>query len=300
LNERIYDISADVDFIYNNSFKPFIDDFQNDKVISNINDYSNVSLADKEEFKEINLSSKDFLFSVLDSGDLKSKDCKKADSKLPLKIYCGIFKAGSFHVFDYWNSNPYIGISLNASLYEFLLSYRNIGKSPIENMDGKLKIRAKNEFTERRIKSAISHELSHWIDNAVHDIFRNIVGNETTPEGKNKALKLHKKSHVNTTYFEIQGQIHSIIEYKRSFKEKWDLITWDELFNLLSSLYVIAENIKKENGVSVLKNWFINLFHRMDRENLVGRKMRDQLRNNTVKNILSDILNPNSNYDIVN
>ncbi len=300
LNERIYNISEDVDYIYRNSFESFIDDFQNNKIIDDIYDYNTASIEDRKEFdKNIRLYSSDILLSSIKSTDLKGLDCVKANKIMPIKIYTGIFKAGSYHAYNYWERTPFISISLNYSLYSLMLNSSVIHKSIINSLEGKLNIRASNEFTEERVKSTISHELSHWIDNATHDIFKHIVGNETTPQGKLKALKLNKNKPVNSTYYEIQGQIHSLIEYKKKYGRKWDLITWEELFNFQPSLYVIAEKLLEKNDFTILNNWFLNLYHRMEREDLVGTKMRDQLRKSTIKNILIDILNPTVDYGLV-
>lgn len=300
LNERVYDISEDVDYIYRNSFKSFIDDFQNNKVIVNIQDYSNLSIEDRKEFdRAIRLNSTDIIFSSIESGDLNSLECIKANKIMPIKIYSGIFQYGSYHAYNYWERTPFISISLNIYLYNFLNFKSNLTKDKLNFFSGNKLTRASSEFTEERIKSSISHELSHWIDNATHDIFKHIVGDETTADGKGKALKLNKKADVNSTYFEIQGQIHSLIEYKKKYGSKWNSITWEELFNFQPSFYVIVEKLLKDNDLTILINWFLNLFHRMDREDLIGTKMRDQLRRNTVKNILSNIINPTVDYGIV-
>lgn len=97
LKEALYFIQEDVDTIYSYYFQPIIFNlFSNKEIEKPIFNKKFIDLA-----KELNIISEpdDILLGGLYSDKLKSKGCIEAHSKLPVFIFLGIFKKGSYHQF---------------------------------------------------------------------------------------------------------------------------------------------------------------------------------------------------------
>ena len=262
LEEKLYNISKDVNFIYKQAFETFIKDFKNN-TLKNRDEYE-----DTKSTRSVGWG--DYIFKELHTSQLKSDDCKKANESLSIPIICGVFKDGSFHSFQKDN-NPYIQISLHQDIVNML--YRD-GKDFNKKITGKsIQKRALNELSEGRIKSTIAHELSHWIDNANYDIFDKIVGKAQTPQERKELLKL-KNENVDMTYFEIQGQIHGVSALKTVNKKIWDKITLEDLFEMYTPLANIAIKLHRNYREEVFTIWIKLLVLRLARENLLGDKMR--------------------------
>jgi len=258
LEKRIYNLKKDVDFIYDHAFKEFIQDFHSE-LLKPLEFYGEKSLG------------RDFKFVTFSTKELKAKECKIADSKLSVPIFCGVFDSGNF--FNFSGDKPYIQLSLHSVLVHSIYSNK------IENIKGMKYIisntqlkKAKNEFDEGRIKGSIAHELSHWVDGANYDIFNKIVS-KNTELSRQELLKLKNKS-VDMSYFEIQGQIHGISELKRKYKKQWNDMSLNDLFNLYTSLSSIANTLYKNYGSDVVLIWSRNLIKRLAREGLLGVNMK--------------------------
>ena len=132
----------------------------------------------------------------------------------------------------------------------------------------------KYEITEERIKSAISHELSHCISDS---LYNNHIGRilKRADELNNADIVKMGKKNVNMTYFEIDAQIHAIKELKRKHKMKWDRLLLIDIFEMYTSLYFIASTLYKNYGQDILDIWQKMLLKRMIREKLLGKNMRN-------------------------
>lgn len=268
LTEKTYNVKQDVDYLYNRFFKQLCEDMKNDKLF-NIESYKDDSY---EEAKKISTftSHKDILLGYIHSSELKSIDCIKANESIPVPIFFGIIEEGNHYNFSI-KKQRYIFMGPNSFIANTIIS------SGLQNL---FKIippasekRARNEIEEFRIKASMSHELSHWIDDAYHDIFHKIIGDEnSSPKEIMKRLKLNKKS-VDATYFEIQGQIHGIEQLKNAYKGSWDEITLNKLLDLYPSLHHIALTLYKLDE-DEFKQWSKDLVSRLHRENLLGKNMR--------------------------
>lgn len=268
LEEKLYKISKDTNYIYNKAFKSFVDDF--DK--GNLKDLKEYSINDSNMPLINKYRIKGFVFSIINTSDLKTEESVHADLLLNVPIFCGVFDEGSFHEFNK-KGNPFIQISLD---YRAVMDALKHGKDFYKGYrDKAFQRQIKNVFGEHRVKALISHELSHWIDNANYDVFAKIIGNAKTDEERADALLL-KKENVNMTYFEIQGQIHGIAKLKEFYDlgDIWDTLSLEELLEHDVSLSSIAIDIDKKHGKDVLNIWLRFLVKRMSREGLLGKNMR--------------------------
>jgi hypothetical protein len=259
LNEKLYRIQSDVDLIYDKFFKDLIKEVQKTGKIKEISKYI------KNEVINPDYHFSDICLGTLSSRELISIDGKKANKELEIEIYCGVFKIGSLFSFG----KKYVLISLNNDII-------NMIQSSVYTIDSlssdSLKRRARNELTEQRVKASIAHELSHYIDEASKLVFTRIIKDCVGITASEKLLL--KNKNVNMTYFEIQGQVHGIQQIKRKFKNKFDVLTLNDLFELYPPLSSIAISLFKIYGTDILKIWLNQLLRRMGREKLVGKNMR--------------------------
>jgi hypothetical protein len=251
--ESLFDINSDVNYIYKECFAKFVNDFNKDTSLR-IQDYSKPNLD-----SEINkyYSGPNFIFNKLDSSQLKSKVCKKAHKNNPVPIYTGAINIGSFYKI---NSPKFISISINTNAFAFLKSNTSLDRLSITQRKTLY-----NEITEHRIKSSIAHELSHWIDDSLYQVFSRLMDE--------KDRLVLKKFNVNMEYFEIQGQIHGIAALKRKIKSLYDDLDIYDLFSKYTALSSIANTLIKQYNSEVFHIWLKYLLKRMSREDLLTKKI---------------------------
>lgn len=245
--EKLYNIEKDVEFIYNNSFKKIIDDL------------SSNNLKPKEHYMKASNGD----IAIFKSSQLKSKDCMKAHKANPVDICCGLYAQSSYG----FGSEKEIIISLNQNTFNIFFANKYIP-------DGNSKLRRlKNEMTEDKIKASISHELAHWIDDSIYKLFANILHGEKDPI-KQKELLSFGTDILDTTYYEIQAQIHAIAQLKKKYsKEKWDSLTLNNLFELYPPLADVIDKVYKKNNKELAIIWLKALLKRLNREKLLGVNM---------------------------
>jgi hypothetical protein len=245
--EKLYNIEKDVEFIYNNSFKKIIDD-----LISN-------NLKPKEHYMKASNGD----IAIFKSSQLKSKDCMKAHKANPVDICCGLYGQSSYG----FGSEKEIIISLNQDIFNIFFANKYIP-------DGNSKLRRlKNEMTEDKIKASISHELAHWIDDSIYKLFNNILHGEKDPI-KQRELLSFGTDILDTTYYEIQAQIHAIAQLKKKHsKEKWDSFTLNNLFEIYPPLADVIDKVYKKNNKELAVIWLKALLKRLNREKLLGTNM---------------------------
>lgn len=245
--EKLYNIEKDVEFIYNNSFKKIIDDL------------SSNNLKPKEHYMKASNGD----IAIFKSSQLKSKDCMKAHKANPVDICCGLYAQSSYG----FGSEKEIIISLNQNIFNIFFANKYIP-------DGNSKLRRlKNEMTEDKIKASISHELAHWIDDSIYKLFNNILHGEKDPI-KQRELLSFGTDILDTTYYEIQAQIHAIAQLKRKHsKEKWDSFTLNNLFEIYPPLADVIDKVYKKNNKDLAVIWLKALLKRLNREKLLGINM---------------------------
>jgi hypothetical protein len=250
LLEKTFKIGADVNYVYKaGGFEKFIKAFE----------------RNKDEFPEIDKIriGAGFILGTIESNELKSMDAKKADLVNPVNIFCGAMNEGSY----YMPKDKIICISFNRQVLS-MYADKSVDRIPQNQLKG-----FNNEITEHRIKTSISHELSHWISDSLYNSHIGRIINRAQELGSGDILKLGKKD-VNMTYFEIDAQIHGIKALKSKFKKEWDQFTLRNIFEKYTALNATAGNLYRTYGQDILDIWQKLLLTRMAREKLLGKNMR--------------------------
>ena len=245
LLEKTFNIGKDVDLIYNKIYKKFVTKL-------------NKNQWDGTFPNQIKLS----------SSMLSSRDAKKAHVINPISVIG--FNGGQN------TYNPVLKkISLNINS-----SALNVLSAPNYNIEDGAKLLGdrsgvwRDDISEKRIKGTIYHELSHWIDDTLHNshIEKMLIhSSEVAPRYKQKVRNQGAKGE-NTSYYEINAQVHALKQMKRSVgKEVYDSWTWDDLIKKSSAIETMMISAKKYGDY---ERWKKDLLKRLSREKLLGKKMK--------------------------
>jgi hypothetical protein len=255
LNEATFDLDAQVDYIWDNYFADYTEGIMQGAGMD----------ADVEWFRSTELPKSD----VID----------KANDINPVDIY--LHKVSKRYSCMYIPSQQRITIAFNKDAVDFIAYSGGIhgAVSRLQN-DGQWR-KAKSivmEFSEARVKGSIYHELSHWLDDTLHNQNINKTlekAQKAKPKNQRKVLNQNNPN-VALTSFERDAQIHSIKQLKRTYSDDWDSYTFDEMISLNPSLDTIYHNAK-DGGYSskpYVDKWKKLILKRMDREGLLGYNMR--------------------------
>jgi len=238
LLEKIYNISDQVDLLYDKFFK-------DDIIKVNKGEYDNV-------FKTNQTTSEIFTSDLLID----------AHNKNPIKIIIN----GNRYVNAYDFKNKILYLSINNSAFYVVKDYRNIESAVKDTGYTQLY----NEFTEKKIKSSIRHELIHWLDDTYTDLFNKRKIFKTTDDWVN----YKKNNYEYFDKFEVNSVIGNIYEIKRNINnELWNKISFEEMLGLLPSLNNIRREMKKRD-VNKYNKWKRDILTRMSREGFIGNNMK--------------------------
>ena len=253
LLEKTYAIGADVDLIYKKYFKKIINTFNK----KDIEIFRNLL---KKYYKN-----GEWYFGKMLSANLKSKVAKKANILNPVNIYLGVTKDSS----NYTPEKKMINISLNKNAVD-IIAKENM-KQFKANLDNDTWERFNNELSPSAIKSTIYHELSHWLNDTLHNqnITKRIV--------KTKELKsikpLQRFNKIDFSDFELDAQIHALKQLKRDYKKEWDNLSWKDIAQKKPFFDVWFDELR--SATPQVQNKIHQLMiKRLNRENLLGKKMR--------------------------
>jgi len=153
------------------------------------------------------------LFKKISSDELKCSECQLAHKTNPIDIYLGTFEIGSFYT-GKTSKNRFILVSASYSAFEALeeTPYKELLKITHRNIGNKIRL----DISESTIKSSIAHELSHWLNDSLHNEFLTKL---IILSRDNKELLKLKNLDVNLTYFELDAQIHSIKQLRKDYLE---------------------------------------------------------------------------------
>lgn len=248
LSERLMDVGDDVNYIYDNYFRAFIEE--------------------TELTRKLNMET--LISGVISTSELKSPLATKAN-----KInQCDIAINEKEHGFRnfYHPIKKLISLGVNASAFQFAIGSHSgfIDRAArglaVDFGETKSKVFLK-EFSESKIKGSIHHELAHWIDDTLHN-----------SHIKHRALKVKeggvtdmtiKGLPINADYLEIQAQIHNVLQLKNKYEDIWDDITFMDLVEISPTLHGVYNTLKN----SVRDKWIRDLKTRMYREGLLGVNM---------------------------
>lgn len=249
LSENLFNIEKDIDYIYDNFFENILTKYkQNPQRIYNAI-INNVLLFND----------------VISSAELLSEVSKEAHNKNPIKIFIGILPG---------KKNSYSPVLKRITLSPNTFAMKFLGETGLNALPNAIKTYPllKNEFLETSIKGTIVHELSHWINDSLHN--KNI---EKILKKINNIHSLSKYSPVEweyTSVHEIDANIHVIAELKRLNEDNWDNLTFSEILVLKPSLIFIFKEIATKTNKKHYYKFVKRFFSRLARENLIGKNLR--------------------------
>ena len=247
LTEATFDLDRQVDFIWDNYFK----------------EYSESILSGGKP----SLKPKQILSSDLPSNDV----IDKANEMNQVFISLHNMKGNS-----YVPSKRLINLNFNEQALGFVNDQGGLdaaSKLLKDNGQEKKSKLLRQEFTEERVKGTIHHELSHWLDDTIHNRHISKRLDKANAQELNKGNVTVKQGQpdVALTNFERDAQIHSIKELKRKYPEKWDTLTFEQMIDLNPSLELIYTEGKKRGWYD---KWAKMIKRRMHREGLLGKNMK--------------------------
>lgn len=232
LQEATFNLDNDVNFIYNKYFKKYLDYMHKNK-----------------EFLKVNKA-------TINSSMLRSSDSKKAHEVNPVKIYIGGNNGNIYLPFK-----KEIHLSLNDNAVS-AMQHKTFKNSSVRDTGNPM---LADEFSAKKVKATIYHELSHWVDDSLHG---NHIANTLTKHGGKLGTT---NISVGVHPIEINAQIHGVKAYKQQMNpKKYDRLTFDELVSKNVSLNTVVVKLKKTGEYETWRKIFIK---RLDRENLLGKSM---------------------------
>lgn len=264
LNEKTYSLDRDVHYLYKKA--------KLDKFIEAIQKEDSKTTYDMLNKNIVEMGV--IVFYNGDSSELTNRDAKTAHKKNPINIRLGVFAQGSY----YNPKDSFLQVSVNSQALQ-LLQTKNSSFKEVEDMIHQQVKRFRNEFTEANIKGSIYHELTHWIDDSIHN--RHIsrkIDREDLKGGR---------ADVNHTEFEVNSQIHKIKQLKKSSRRnEFDDFSWEDLMVKLPSLMSNFKNFRSEDEYYSFTKEFLK---RMDREKVRPKNLKKILSWRDMKKLLSKI-----------
>lgn len=250
LTEATFNLDEQVDYIYDKHFAPYAED---------------IRLSGAMNFNPV----------VIKSTSLPSSpEIDRANEINPVDIIIHKTSYGNMYI----PASRKIYVNFSDAAARFISQYGGIDRavSALRN-DGQISAanRLKLEFTPARVKGSIHHELSHWLDDSLHNrhIANRLMRSQRVgvhdPTGA-KSIVNQGHPDVAMTEFERDAQIHSIIQLKRQYKSIWDSISFTDMLELNASLNQINHKGKREGWGD---EWRKLLLRRMHREGLLGKSM---------------------------
>ncbi len=134
--------------------------------------------------------------------------------------------------------------------------------------------RITGEMHPSSIKKTIAHELSHWASDTTHNryIDKMLIKAQETDD---KNVTLTGKAKIpGQTHYELDATIHGLKQQKRAHSKTWNKMDLKDLIFLDPTLYAIGSQIARM-GQKEFDLWQKDLVKRMQREKLLGKKMRN-------------------------
>lgn len=240
--ESLPDIQSDVDIIYDRFFRKDIEDINENRKLKGTH------------FKKYKTN----------TGILNSKNAKKAHLIKPCDIYLNY--DGNSYIPEYGQIN----ISFTKSAIDFVKGFSGDLDRALIRINRDQRKALKSEFSPHKIKGTIEHELLHWLDDALHNNRIKKMMDKISMMGRKKALR---GRNITSHFIEIQAQMGNIRQLKLSLgDDKWDDMEFSEIISIIPSFNFI--NRKLKNNPDEHKEWLKNVKKRMNREGLLGKKMR--------------------------
>ena len=258
ITEKTFAIGADVDLIYKKYFKKVIDTFNK---------------KDIKVFRKLMKKHEDgmaYAFGFDSSHMLKSKKCKEAHKLNPVYIHSGVFTDGSSYSPKRTGYDARVSLSLNHNVVELILSM-GLEKLQMNFDDDNTFERFKGEMSASSIKGTIYHELSHWLNDTLHN--QNINKRLTKSRETHNPAIIKRFDKVNFTDFELDAQVHALKQMKRDYRKDWDKLSWYDIVQRKSFFDVWFKQLKSSSP-KVQKKMHQLMIKRLNREKLLGKKMK--------------------------
>lgn len=258
LNEKLLEVDKkDIDMLC----EPLIpySDVITELINKGIKDGDILKTEVSKTLEKANLSSIPFILEIFGSGDLVSENAKSAHIINPIEI----------QVWNYVEHNAYIP-TLNKIQLGLVKPHVNVLFN-FHNLASNEYIRFRNEFSIKRIRSTIRHELTHWIDDSLNNLHISKLVDRVSNMKGSEGMKmfLQGKDIVNLTDREINAIVNQLDQLKKDLgRGIWNQLTWDDLETLIGSAY--SKHFSPEIGKEFRKK----LKKRMAREKILGKNMR--------------------------
>lgn len=239
LNERLMDVDVDVNNIYNKYFK---DDFDKIEVWG---------FTTEDMFKTASF----------DSSFLISPVAVKAHRLNPCHITINRMNGNNYNP-----SRKIINITVNKNAIDYIRTYDGNVDRATKYLDSTSSNNLRREFKETTIKGSIHHELSHWLDDTLHNSH---ILNRITKANQSGVGITKKGAPINADKLEIQSQIHNIKQLKNKYSDLWDYLTFQEMLNYSPALTIVYKGLIGD----VRTKWVRDIKTRMYREGLLGKDM---------------------------
>lgn len=210
---------------------------------------------------------------TIDTSKLKSETAKAAHKINPIKIH--VWLVGPPNMPNHYSVDyKEINICLQRGIADAMTQHlAMIPKHQLEMLS--------NETSDLKYKTTIRHELTHWIDDSLHNMYltkallrtddlQRYVSPEAAHKYYDKVVK-HGQEDIYLAPIEVTAMVNQIAELKRRIGEKkFNNITWSQVITYLPSL----ASLNTKFGEKYRKV----MFTRLARENLIGDKFRDKLK----------------------
>jgi hypothetical protein len=235
LLEKTFNINKDVDYIWDNYYKKFVNNIMNDP----------------DAFVQ-DWDGKPIVWAQFPSSKLPSKSAKKATEINPINIQIGLLLSGNMYkpLQHFITLSPSMG-ALNAIKQQ---GYESIKKRYP---------RITREFVPDHIKSSTYHELSHWLNDSLHNknISNRLLGKNPS-ESDHEEISKHASDTIkkikqkfgdpNASDYELDAQIHGFKQLYRKHKKEWDNMSFIDMLKL------------KPNGIHI-----VSTVHRTGKKNYI-------------------------------
>lgn len=206
------------------------------------------------------------------SSELKSPNAKKAHAINPIEIHVWLVGPRDHgNVYDVKKKE--IHICLDRNVADAMIN--RLASIPHYQLP-----MLRNEVSDLKLKTTIRHEVAHWMDDSLHNLYltKSLTktmeiarekGNEVALKAR-QAMVTHGEPDIYLAPIELTAMVNQIAEYKRRVtQKKYDSLTWKQLMTEIPSL----NSLNKAWGA----RWRKKMFERLSRENLIGKNFRKEL-----------------------
>jgi len=168
-----------------------------------------------------------------------------------------------------------IYLNFDDDLIKHLLTYGSL-EDIKKNIPQAKFMHIKQAATQETTEAIISHELSHWVRDALGNQYLDKSIRKFASRGGDENRKAVKQVNggYNDPYLtnaEIDAQVHELLPLYKKYSKYWDEMTWNELMYLSTALHKRNQKLSPEDK----EIWKRKMKSRMQREGILGVKMRN-------------------------